>query len=101
MSGMRIGFIGLFLFFAGVAFAQQPVKDFCAFKAPEIRKSDIWINGKPTTLKSLKGKVVLIDFWAFDCEPCLQAMPHVVDLYNKYADAGLVVIGVHTPRADY
>jgi thiol-disulfide isomerase/thioredoxin len=52
-------------------------------------------------LKSLRGKIVVIDFWAFDCEPCIQAMPHIVELYNKYGKDGLVVIGVHTPRADY
>src|SRR5262249_14329977 len=58
-------------------------------------------NSRPLTLKSLRGKVVVIDFWAFDCEPCIQAMPHIVDLYDKYSKDGLVVIGVHTPRADY
>ena len=72
-----------------------------SYKAREITKSNVWINGGPMSLKSLKGKVVVIDFWAFDCEPCIQAMPHVVDLYNKYRSSGLVVIGVHTPRADY
>lgn len=82
-------------------FAQERQKGFDAYKAKEITKSDVWLNGKPMTLKSLKGKVVMIDFWAFDCEPCIQAMPHVVDLDNKYGKKGLVVIGVHTPRADY
>jgi len=84
------------LLFAGVAFAQ----DFGTYKAREIRKSN-WINGAPLTLKSLKGKVIVIDFWAFDCAPCIEATPHIVDLYKKYARDGLVVIGVHTPRADY
>lgn len=69
-----------------------------AEKAPEIRKSSIWINSPPLTLKALKGKVVVIDFWAFDCAPCLETMPHVIQLYDKYAARGLVVIGVHTPR---
>jgi thiol-disulfide isomerase/thioredoxin len=44
---------------------------------------------------------VVLDFWAFDCEPCIEAMPHVVDLYNRYSKDGLVLIGIHTPRADY
>jgi thiol-disulfide isomerase/thioredoxin len=71
-------------------------------KAPELRKSDVWINTKsPLTLGSLKGKVVLIDFWAFDCDPCKEAVPHVEALFEKYSKDGLVVIGVHTPRADY
>jgi thiol-disulfide isomerase/thioredoxin len=89
------------LLLATVTYAGQPEKDFGTYKAREIRKSDVWLNSKPLTLKALKGKVVLIDFWAFDCEPCIQAMPHVVELHQKYAKDGLVVIGIHTPRADY
>jgi thiol-disulfide isomerase/thioredoxin len=69
-------------------------------KAPELQKSGTWINSNPLTLKSLKGKIVLLDFWAFDCDPCLEAMPHVRELYRKYESRGLVVIGVHTPRTE-
>ncbi|OLE74511.1 MAG: hypothetical protein AUG12_01375 [Acidobacteria bacterium 13_1_20CM_2_57_8] len=88
------------LLFTVVGFAQEPAKDFGTYKAKEIRKSN-WINGAPLTLKSLKGKVIVIDFWAFDCAPCIEGTPHIVDLYKKYARDGLVVIGVYTPRADY
>jgi thiol-disulfide isomerase/thioredoxin len=42
--------------------------------------------------------VVLIDFWAFDCDPCKETVPRVRALYEKYSREGLVVIGVHTPR---
>ena len=59
------------------------------------------INSAPLTLKSLRGKVVVIDFWAFDCEPCIEAMPHIQQLNQKYGPEGLLVIGVHTPRAEY
>jgi thiol-disulfide isomerase/thioredoxin len=73
-----------------------------AERAPEIRSSDTWINSdRPLTLKSLKGRVVLIDFWAFDCDPCKETVPRVEALYEKYRQEGLIVIGVHTPRADY
>jgi thiol-disulfide isomerase/thioredoxin len=73
-----------------------------AERAPEIRSSDTWINSDgPLTLKSLKGKVVLIDFWAFDCDPCKETVPHVEALYEKYHQEGLAVIGLHTPRAHY
>jgi thiol-disulfide isomerase/thioredoxin len=89
------------LLFTGVTFAQQPDDAFVGQKAPEIKKSDVWINTAPLTLASLKGKVVVIDFWAFDCPYCAEAMPHILDLYDKYAKDGLVVIGVHTPRIDY
>jgi cytochrome c biogenesis protein CcdA/thiol-disulfide isomerase/thioredoxin len=57
-----------------------------------------WINSAPLSPKSLKGKVVLVDFWAFMCYNCLNAMPHVKELYAKYKDRGFVVIGVHTPE---
>src|SRR5262245_26881133 len=80
--------------------AGQVSKDFGTYKAKELRKSDVWINSKSLTLKSLKGKVVVIDFWAFDCEPCIETMPHIIDLHDKYSRDGLVVIGVHTPRID-
>src|SRR5215467_15644705 len=83
------------------AVARQTSDDFGTYKAREIKSSGTWINGGPVTLKSLRGKVVVIDFWAFDCEPCIQAMPHVTALHEKYAKDGLVVIGVHTARADY
>src|SRR5689334_12368989 len=84
-----------------VDLSAQTSKDFGTYKAREIRNTGVWINGGPVTLKSLRGKVVVVDFWAFDCEPCIQAMPHVTDLLERYAKDGLVVIGVHTPRVDY
>jgi thiol-disulfide isomerase/thioredoxin len=89
------------LLITSITLGQTREKGFDAYKAKEINKSDLWLNGTAMTLKSLKGKVVLLDFWAFDCEPCIQAMPHVVELHDKYGKNGLVVIGVHTPRADY
>ena len=42
-----------------------------------------------------RGKVVLIDFWAYSCINCQRAIPHVVDWYNRYRDDGFVAIGVH------
>jgi thiol-disulfide isomerase/thioredoxin len=70
-----------------------------AEKAPELRASDVWINADaPLKISALKGKVVLLDFWAFDCDPCKETIPHVRALYEKYSREGLVVIGVHTPR---
>ena len=88
------------ILFAGATLAAQTSNDY-TYKAKEIRKSDVWINGGPLNLRSLRGKVVVLDFWAFDCEPCIETMPHIVELHEKYAKDGLVVIGIHTPRADY
>ena len=70
-----------------------------AEKAPEIRSSSVWLNvDAPLKLSSLRGKVVLIDFWAFDCDPCKETVPHIEALHEKYSKEGLVVIGIHTPR---
>ncbi|HEY0228483.1 MAG TPA: cytochrome c biogenesis protein CcdA, partial [Mycobacterium sp.] len=55
-------------------------------------------DGKPLDAASVRGKVVLIDFWAYSCINCQRAIPHVVDWYNRYRDSGFVVIGVHTPE---
>lgn len=83
------------------AWAQHPDDVFVGQKAPELKPGDTWINSAPLKLDQLRGKVVLIDFWAFDCPFCAEAMPHVKELYDKYAKDGLVVIGVHVPRIDY
>jgi thiol-disulfide isomerase/thioredoxin len=60
--------------------------------APEL-KTDTWINTTPLTLAGLKGKVVLIDFWATWCGPCRMVIPNLVKLYNQNKDKGLVIIG--------
>lgn len=69
--------------------------------APDLRGITGWLNtpgNQPIALKSLRGKVVLIDFWAYSCINCQRAIPHVVGWYQAYKDAGLEVIGVHTPE---
>lgn len=57
-----------------------------------------WINSKPIKAKELKGKVVLVDFWAYSCINCLRSLPYIEAWSQKYKDSGLVVIGVHTPE---
>ncbi|KAM14882.1 integral membrane C-type cytochrome biogenesis protein DipZ, partial [Mycobacterium tuberculosis 2485AR] len=69
--------------------------------APDLKGITGWLNtpgNKPIDLKSLRGKVVLIDFWAYSCINCQRAIPHVVGWYQAYKDSGLAVIGVHTPE---
>ena len=57
-----------------------------------------WINSKPLTLESLKGKVVILDFWTYSCINCQRTFPYLVALDKKYRDKGLVIIGAHAPE---
>jgi cytochrome c biogenesis protein CcdA/thiol-disulfide isomerase/thioredoxin len=66
--------------------------------APDFKGVDSWINSKPLTLASLRGKVVLVDFWTYSCINCLRTLPYVERWYETYRKAGLVVVGVHTPE---
>jgi cytochrome c biogenesis protein CcdA/thiol-disulfide isomerase/thioredoxin len=69
--------------------------------APELKGITAWLNtsgDKPIDLKTLRGKVVLIDFWAYSCINCQRAIPHVEGWYKAYHDDGFEVIGVHTPE---
>jgi cytochrome c biogenesis protein CcdA/thiol-disulfide isomerase/thioredoxin len=57
-----------------------------------------WLNGPPQTRDTLRGQVVVIDFWTYSCINCLRSIPYVQAWAAKYKDAGLVVIGVHSPE---
>ncbi|HLJ86281.1 MAG TPA: redoxin domain-containing protein [Candidatus Angelobacter sp.] len=65
-------------------------------RAPEIGK--IWFNSTPLTLRQLRGRAVLIDFWDYTCVNCIRTLPYVQAWHNRYKDKGLAVIGVHTPE---
>jgi len=79
---------------------QAPVTDMQKIKAPEFVSPDGFINtdGKPLTLASLRGKVVLLDVWTYSCINCQRTLPHISALYAKYKDQGFVVVGLHTPE---
>ena len=68
--------------------------------APELRGATAWLNARePLSLRSLRGKVVLLDFWTYGCINCLHVLPGLQRLERKYRDE-LVVIGVHSPKFD-
>jgi thiol-disulfide isomerase/thioredoxin len=66
---------------------------------PEFSGVTHWLNtSKPVDRASLKGKVVLVDFWTYSCINCIRSVPHLKQLYEKYHGQGLEIIGVHTPE---
>ena len=68
--------------------------------APEIA-AEQWLNSPPLSIKSLQGKVVLVEFWTFGCWNCEHIEPYVKSWYKKYKKNGLIVIGIHTPEFAY
>ena len=60
-----------------------------------------WLNSAPLSSNSLRGKVVLVNFWTYTCINSLRPMPYVTSWAEKYKSAGLVVIGVHTPEFSF
>jgi thiol-disulfide isomerase/thioredoxin len=89
-----------FVAVTGIAIAQHPDDVFVGQKAPVLKEQPDWINTKPLTLESLRGKVILLNFWAHGCPYCAEALPYVKEWHEKYSADGLVVLGVHTPRND-
>jgi cytochrome c biogenesis protein CcdA/thiol-disulfide isomerase/thioredoxin len=69
--------------------------------APEFTDTQDWFNtpgDKPLTMKGLRGKVVLIDFWTYSCINCIRTLPYLNAWNKRYAKDGLVIVGVHTPE---
>jgi thiol-disulfide isomerase/thioredoxin len=66
--------------------------------APNFVGLGAWFNSAPLTIADLRGKVVLVNFWTYGCSNCVNTLPHVTELYAKYKDRGLVVVGIHTPE---
>ena len=69
--------------------------------APELTKITSYINSQPITLADLRGKVVLVDFWTYSCINCIRTIPYLNAWHEKYADDGLVIVGIHTPEFEF
>ncbi len=69
--------------------------------APEIT-DEVWLNGERTSLAGLRqqGKVVLVEFWTFECYNCRNVLPALRQWHTKYAQQGLTIVGVHYPEFD-
>jgi cytochrome c biogenesis protein CcdA/thiol-disulfide isomerase/thioredoxin len=70
-------------------------------RAPEFTGNDSWLNtpgDRPLSLRGLRGRVVLIDFWTYTCINCLRTLPALRAWHERYARDGLVIVGVHTPE---
>jgi thiol-disulfide isomerase/thioredoxin len=73
-------------------------------KAPEFTQIAGYVNtpnNSPLTLASLRGKVVLVDFWTYSCINCIRTLPHLNDWYQRYAAQGFVIVGVHSPEFEF
>ncbi len=70
-------------------------------KVPGLGAAEGWINSKPLSKADLRNKVVVYDFWTYSCVNCVRTLPHLRAWYDRYADDGLVIVGVHSPEFDF
>lgn len=69
--------------------------------APSISGGGNWLNSGPLSLDSLKGQVVLVDFWTFGCYNCRNTLPSLKRFDSEYRSKGLTIVGIHTPESDH
>ena len=67
-------------------------------RMPDLDGAGAWLNSPPLSRKLLRGKVVLVNFWTYSCINSLRELPYIKAWATKYRDAGLVVVGVHSPE---
>jgi len=69
--------------------------------APDFTGIAHWLNSRPLTLRQLRGRVVLIDFWTYTCINCIRTLPHVTAWDRDYRKDGLTIVGVHSPEFSF
>ncbi|MEX2556566.1 MAG: redoxin domain-containing protein [Actinomycetota bacterium] len=69
--------------------------------APEFRGIAGWLNSTPLSVAGLRGKVVLVDFWAYSCVNCVRTFPGLRQMYARYEPFGLEIVGIHAPEFEF
>src|SRR5882757_8358306 len=98
MKNLAVGIVAAALVWGVVAIVSGP-RD--GRQMPDLDGGAAWLNAAPLSSKSLRGKVVLVNFWTYSCINSLRPLPYVKSWAAKYKDAGLVVIGAHTPEFSF
>lgn len=89
---LKLKYIGLALFMASILWLGSRVHEADRIVAPDVTFATI--TGNKIALKELRGKPVIVTFWATDCPACIEEMPHLLDFYRQYHERGLEMIAV-------
>ena len=92
---LRLGALAAMILPGGLPLSEEA--SWVGRPAPEI-SAGTWLNSKPLTLASLRGKVVVVEFWTFACSNCRNTLPHIREWKENHRTDEFEVIGVHTPE---
>jgi thiol-disulfide isomerase/thioredoxin len=85
---------------AGVPAVDEVLAEEPGPPAPEL-EADGWLNTDPLTAQDLEGEVVVYDFWTYSCVNCVRTVPFLRAWHDRYAEDGLVIVGVHSPEFEF
>lgn len=79
---------------------RSPAGQAITLAAPEFthQEGGDWINSAPLSIRDLRGKVVLLDFWTFGCWNCTRSIPWLHDLEERFTGQDFIIVGIHTPE---